>query len=120
MSESEKYTSVQLVSKDSVLAYGDDYVKYVVDKLRRTISGKVLDRAELSDVIVSLKPMRITEQPFWDQVEYRLNVTVTDLVRCKDCKHYNAGFERLKEGYGIEYPQNWYCADGERREYETD
>ena len=43
---------------------------------------------------------------------------VGELVRCKECKHYNAGFECLKEGYGIEYPQDWYCADGERKDDE--
>ena len=37
------------------------------------------------------------------------------LVRCKDCKNYNAGFECLIEGYGIERPKDWFCADGERR-----
>lgn len=39
-----------------------------------------------------------------------------DLVRCKECKHYNAGFECLVEGYGIERDPDWFCADGERRE----
>lgn len=39
-----------------------------------------------------------------------------DLVRCKECLHYNAGFECLVEGYGIERDHDWYCADGERRE----
>ncbi len=37
-----------------------------------------------------------------------------EAVRCKDCKHYNAGFECLIEGYGIERNPNWFCADGER------
>ena len=38
------------------------------------------------------------------------------IIRCKDCKHYNAGFECLIEGYGIERDQYWYCGDAERRE----
>lgn len=38
------------------------------------------------------------------------------VVRCRDCKHYNAGFECLIEGYGIERDREWYCGDGERRE----
>lgn len=37
------------------------------------------------------------------------------IIRCEDCKHYNAGFECLIEGYGIERDKNWYCADAERR-----
>ena len=38
-----------------------------------------------------------------------------EIICCKDCKHYNAGFECLIEGYGIERNKNWYCADAERR-----
>lgn len=38
-----------------------------------------------------------------------------EIVRCKDCKHYNAGFECLIEGYGIERDKDWFCADAERR-----
>lgn len=37
------------------------------------------------------------------------------VVHCKDCKHYNAGFECLIEGYGIERSEDWFCADAERR-----
>ena len=39
-----------------------------------------------------------------------------EIIRCCDCKHYNAGFECLIEGYGIERDKDWYCADAERRE----
>ena len=38
-----------------------------------------------------------------------------EIIRCKDCKHYNAGFECLIEGYGIERRADWYCGDAERR-----
>lgn len=38
-----------------------------------------------------------------------------EIIRCKDCKHYNAGFECLIEGYGLERNKDWYCADAERR-----
>lgn len=38
-----------------------------------------------------------------------------DAVRCGECKHYNAGFECLAEGYGIERDPDWFCADGERK-----
>lgn len=37
-----------------------------------------------------------------------------ELVRCRECLHYNAGFECLVEGYGIERDPDWYCEDGER------
>ena len=40
------------------------------------------------------------------------------VIRCKDCKHYNAGYECLIEGYGIERDKDWFCADVERRDDE--
>ena len=39
-----------------------------------------------------------------------------ELIRCKECKHYNAGFECLIEGYGIERDKDWFCRSAERRE----
>lgn len=38
-----------------------------------------------------------------------------NIVRCRECLHYNAGFECLVEGYGIERDPDWFCADGERK-----
>lgn len=38
-----------------------------------------------------------------------------EIIRCKDCRHYNAGFECLIEGYGIERNKDWFCGDAERR-----
>ena len=55
----------------------------------------------------------VREQPLVDAVE---------VVRCKDCKHRDpeshkcdcAGHEMLMGGF-IPMPDNWFCADGERR-----
>lgn len=54
-------------------------------------------------------------EPVDEAINMAIEALQVDLVRCGDCKHYNAGFECLKEGYGIEYPPTWFCADGERR-----
>ena len=37
---------------------------------------------------------------------------VVEVVRCRECQHYNAGFECLIEGYGIERPADYFCASG--------
>lgn len=65
-------------------------------------------------------PIRIDLPEDWvEQVVNRLKNDPesewVQIVRCKDCKHYNAGFECLIEGYGIERDEDWYCADAERR-----
>ena len=38
-----------------------------------------------------------------------------EIIRCRDCKHYNAGFECLIEGYGIEHDKDHFCGYAERR-----
>ena len=38
-----------------------------------------------------------------------------EIIHCRDCIHYNAGFECLKEGYGIEYDADYFCGDAVRR-----
>lgn len=116
MSKSEKYTVAQVVPKESVIALGDDFVKYIADDLIRELSKKVLERAEFSDVIVSLKPMRTAEITAWNQVEYRRNMIIADVVRCKDCKHY---WKNYIDDYSVPVclasPQDEaFCSEGER------
>lgn len=38
-----------------------------------------------------------------------------ELVRCKDCKHH--GSDTCSAGAGMAYPppEDWFCADGERK-----
>lgn len=43
-----------------------------------------------------------------------------ELVRCKDCKHRDPEDKKCDSGHGIVWqlprPDDWYCADGERKE----
>jgi len=58
-------------------------------------------------------PHLATESFLTKEQQDRLKGTFDDfvvVVRCKDCKH------RLECDYWIENGDNWYCADGERRE----
>lgn len=57
------------------------------------------------------------------QIEpYNVPITIQELVRCKDCKHwerdviFSDGWCRGKH----QGDPDWFCADGERREDETD
>ncbi len=124
MSKSEEYTSAQLVPREPIVAYGDDLVKIITDTLYRTMSEKVFERANCSDVIVSLKPMRITERQSWDQVEYRQNMTVADLVRCKDCRDYQRDtiFDRnnCRRFPTLPITKDFFCPYGERKDNEAD
>lgn len=37
------------------------------------------------------------------------------LVLCKDCKHYRKDTCSAGAGMAVPPPDDWYCADGERR-----
>ena len=38
-----------------------------------------------------------------------------ELVQCKDCKHHGKGTCSAAAGIAYPPPDEWYCADGERR-----
>lgn len=117
--KSEKYTAMRIVSREQLTAYGKDLVEHIAGDLKRAMSEKILEKAERSDVIVSLKPMRATEQPSWNQVEYRLNMTVGELVRCKYCKYKldeKPGMVCCGEILGRWIRDDFFCAAGKRRE----
>jgi hypothetical protein len=63
------------------------------------------------------------ERPYYEALSEAIRVlkaqkdngNYAKIVRCGECKHYNAGFECLAEGYGIERDPDWFCAGGERK-----
>jgi hypothetical protein len=50
-------------------------------------------------------------------------LTSEELVRCKDCKHRDPEDGKCDSGHGIIWnlprPDDWFCADGERKEGEV-
>lgn len=42
------------------------------------------------------------------------------VVRCKDCKHHGEGTCSAEAGIAFPPPDDWYCADGERKEGDGD
>lgn len=38
-----------------------------------------------------------------------------DVVRCKDCKHYDYDTQSCNDGLDGIFLPDWFCADGERR-----
>lgn len=65
--------------------------------------------------IVSMGPLKEIQINDLCAVRFERSLSLTPLVRCRDCKHYNAGLECLIEGYGIERPADYFCADGKRK-----
>lgn len=81
-----------------------------------------------SDALKRYIPTRMDMQDLYLPVHFKTlideqpTVDAVPVVRCKDCKHRDpadhgcdcAGHEMLMGGI-IPMPDNWFCADGERR-----
>ena len=52
-------------------------------------------------------------QPVWKSECKNTKVDMVEVVRCKDCKHWNEAYHDCS----IHFPPSpdWFCADGERR-----
>ena len=49
-----------------------------------------------------------------NEIDEQPTVDAVRVVRCGECKHYGTA-ECDMEYYGNHMPEDWYCADGERR-----
>lgn len=45
------------------------------------------------------------------ELEEAPTLDAVPVIYCKDCGHYNAGFECLIEGYGIDRDPTYFCGD---------
>ena len=57
----------------------------------------------------------VVTSEFYDEMIKRWSSAQPEIIYCHECIHYNAGFECLKEGYGIERDENYFCGSAERR-----
>lgn len=49
----------------------------------------------------------------WKPKEKEINMV--EVVRCKDCKFRGDAIRCLLDSEGLKTPDDWFCADGERR-----
>lgn len=110
-----KHNVMQIVPR-VILKHNPEIKKHVSAKLLDMLMQAVKVEALFGEIIVSLEPITEEPGPETETISFRQAVNLTPLVRCRDCKHYNAGLECLIEGYGIERPADYFCADGERKD----
>ena len=75
------------------------------------------DRQEAIDILTRMSTNHFyghREQEAFKLAAEALSVQ-PEIIHCENCKHYNAGFECLIEGYGVERNKDWFCGDAERR-----
>lgn len=94
-------------------------LKLMLEKMSRDLADKALVELEKGERIFNLSS--VTENNNMpEEIEYRQYLTITELVRCKDCCHcYSEGFvhernvcEKHPELGNV--PDDWFCGDGEK------
>ena len=48
--------------------------------------------------------------------DYQWNDNHGELIRCRDCQHHRKGTCSAEAGMAFPPPDDWFCADGERKE----
>ena len=130
----EKYGAVRRFPKEwAEYEPNKPMLEVMLEKMSLDLCERVLLELSNGEKVCSLSS--VTNDGISTEIEYRQTITITDLVRCKDCKYW----DRLEPGhpYGYCYAakhgymsSNWdisiyrrqkedfYCADGERKETE--
>ena len=82
------------------------------DELKKRMCFKCND--EYSD-----EPCEPSDCVFCNAINDAETVDATPVVRCKDCKHHEdeeIGMVYCPNAFGGWVGENWFCADGERKE----
>lgn len=108
---------MRLIDADATIKYLREFRCKDCDRRKGMKNGKIRFCYEIGDA-----PCRACD--IGDMMDYFLDEDISptideiQVVRCKDCKHH--GKDTCSAGAGIAYPtpDDWFCADGERRETE--
>lgn len=124
MMEIKTQTVARVVPKEQLAFMKDDkgFTDYLIKDLNKTLFDAVMGELENGERIVKLSDLRVSEVLETNMVEYRKHIKFTDLVRCKDCKHWDTSWQN---DYAPNYHycllvdgtrrDDFYCADAERR-----
>ena len=123
MEDSKDYFVARIVTNEETQCNG--YMDFLCRNMKEQISNGII--AVVSDgneYAIKILPEERTEIPdrFMNCVtEIRMGISVKELVRCRDCKHYDEKCGSCKKSDIIRSDMRiimpyWYCADGERKE----
>lgn len=119
-----KYTTEQIIPQEYIGTYGESVIDHIHNVLNKNLADAIIENSE-QDVVIHFSDFY--EQPtefIPNSICMRRNVTIKPLVRCKDCKHRfvdgeNVRFNRCELNHNKVQGDDWFCADGERREDES-
>lgn len=125
MEDSKDYLATMIVTNEEMQCNG--YMDFLCRNMKEQISNGIL--AVVSDgneYAIKMLPEQRIKKPDMLSVEIRQGISVKELVRCKECKYcYAEGFVNVRNVCEKHYDfgnvdDDWFCADGERKEQERE
>ena len=87
-----------------------------IHDMEKVIKG-LYEAARVIDDHVPVRYVGYAEQACWDALALLrdLREQESEIVRCKDCKHYDPDTQSCNDELDGIFLPDWFCADGERR-----
>lgn len=124
MSDHKTFTTAYAIDKGTWDHISDDtgFREHIENHLGHRLAERIFQECQNGEKIVTIgKPYTHELKPLY-QIEVRADVSVQELVRCKDCK-YGRPYKHTKEYVACEVDvepvdrdKDFFCAAGEKRE----
>lgn len=123
MEDSKDFFARMIVTNEEMQCKG--YMDFLLHKMKERIANGILDIvSDGNEYVIKMLPEQRIKKPDMlnmNPVEIRQGISVKELVRCMDCKHYDEKCGSCKKSDIIRSDMRiimpyWYCADGERKE----
>lgn len=113
MNKPEIFTESYVMDKEYLVRYGEDISRYIIEQLGQRIAEKIYQECQKGERIISVGEPYSQDILEMNQVDTRMNVKIQELVRCKDCS--KRGVCRSSNIWAVPPADDWFCADGERK-----
>jgi len=119
MSKPEIFTTSYTMDKETLVRYGEELSRHIVDQLGQRIAEKIYQECQKGERIVSVGEPYSQDILEMNAVNTSMEVRIQELVRCKDCRFHEQeqpGMVYCPATVGGWVEENWFCKGGERRE----
>lgn len=86
----------------------------IMGQMRMSLEGEIYKAVQ--NVGVNVDKDELLKALQYDREQYKKGYNDRDeeIVRCKDCKHYDGWMQSCLNGLDGIFTPDWFCADGER------
>ena len=90
-------------------------IELIMGQLQTSFENQIVSAVQ--QVGINVDKEELIKALQYDRYQYQKGYTDRDseIIRCKDCKYWHDAIRCQMDSEGLKTPDNWFCADGERR-----